>query len=95
MLRETREEIGLTLDRASLSLAATVHFRHPHQEGRLGLFFQPQRWSGEPVNAEPHKCAEIAWFPLDALPDRTYPYTRAGIDLYRQRENFAAIGWPS
>ncbi|KLL10576.1 MULTISPECIES: NUDIX domain-containing protein [Protofrankia] len=93
LLRETHEEIGLTLDRASLTLSSMVHFRNEHGEGRLGLFFRPRWWDGEPVNAEPHKCARIAWFPLDALPDNTYPYTRIGVDLYQRRRNFAAHGW--
>jgi len=91
--REAHEEIGLHLDRGSLSLASTVHFRNEHGEGRLGLFFQAQSWEGEPVNAEPHKCARLGWFPLDALPDNTYPYTRIGVELYRKRQNFAAAGW--
>lgn len=93
MLRETREEIGLTLDRAALSLASTVHFRNHHQDARLGLFFHATSWDGEPVNTEPHKCARISWFPLDSLPENTYPYTRLGIDLYRKQENFAVAGW--
>jgi 8-oxo-dGTP pyrophosphatase MutT (NUDIX family) len=91
--REAREEIGLTLDRTALTLASTVHFRNKHGEARLGLFFHPQQWDGEPVNAEPHKCAQIAWFPLDALPTNTYPYTRIGIELYLEQRNFAAYGW--
>jgi 8-oxo-dGTP pyrophosphatase MutT (NUDIX family) len=91
--RETHEEIGLRLDRRSLSLASTVHFRNEHGEGRLGLFFRARWWEGEPVNAEPHKCARIRWFPVDALPANTYPYTRVGVDLFRTRQNFAAYGW--
>ena len=93
LCRESREEIGLHLDPASLTLASTVHFRNERGEARLGLFFQPECWHGEPVNAEPQKCARIAWFPLDEIPDSTYPYTRVGIDLRRRRENFAISGW--
>lgn len=91
--REAREEVGLDIDPSSLILASTVHFRNAFGEGRLGLFFRPEHWQGEPVNAEPHKCAEIRWFPLDSLPGNTYPYTRVGVDLYRSRGNFAAAGW--
>src|SRR5690606_25225113 len=58
VIREAREEIGLTLDRDSLALASTVHYRNEREIGRLGLFFQARRWGGEPVNAEPHKCAQ-------------------------------------
>ncbi len=91
--READEEIGLHLDRGSLELASTVHFRNEHGEGRLGLFFRPARWDGEPVNAEPHKCARISWFPLNNLPGNTYPYTRIGIELYEAGRNFAVHGW--
>lgn len=95
LCREAREEIGLHLDRQTLSLASTVHFRNEYGEGRLGLFFRAQSWESEPVNAEPHKCARLGWFPLDALPDNTYPYTRIGVELYRKRQNFAVSGWTS
>nr|WP_241842394.1 NUDIX domain-containing protein [Pseudofrankia sp. BMG5.36] len=93
LCREAREEVGLRLDPASLTLVSTVHFRNEHGEGRLGLFFLPQRWDGEPVNAEPHKCSRIAWFPMGALPDNTYPYTRLGVELYATSRNFAVHGW--
>ncbi|ABW12038.1 conserved hypothetical protein [Parafrankia sp. EAN1pec] len=70
-----------------------MHFRNEFGEDRLGLFFRAQSWDGEPINAEPLKCARIGWFPLDALPDNTYRYTRLGIELYRKRQNFAVSGW--
>ncbi|MCM3883113.1 hypothetical protein ND747_05530 [Frankia sp. R82] len=85
--------MGLDLTPASLTLASTVHYRNEHGDARLGLFFRPDHWQGEPVNAEPHKCAHIAWYPLGALPDNTYPYTRIGVELHRKRQNFAATGW--
>ncbi|ETA01238.1 ADP-ribose pyrophosphatase [Frankia sp. CcI6] len=91
--RESREEVGILLTRDDLSLASTVHFRNEHGEARLGLFFHARSWSGEPVNSEPHKCARIAWFPLDSLPENTYPYTRVGIELCKQKKNFTVSGW--
>ncbi|WP_232291815.1 NUDIX domain-containing protein [Frankia sp. QA3] len=93
LVREAREETGLVLDRARLTLTATVHSRNHRGIARLGLFFRPASWPGEPVNAEPHKCAGIAWFPLGALPARTYASSRTGIELFRRGENFAAVGW--
>jgi 8-oxo-dGTP pyrophosphatase MutT (NUDIX family) len=93
LCREAREEVGLHLDRGSLLLDSTVHFRNEYGEGRLGLFFRPTRWEGEPVNAEPDKCADIRWFPFEKLPENTYPYTRVGINLYLRQEGFAISGW--
>lgn len=96
VVREAREEIGITLDPDELRHTGVVHCRNPEGQGRLGLFFatpsDPAR-QGEPYNAEPHKCAKLDWHPLDLLPPNTVPYTTAGIDLYRTRQPFTTLGW--
>lgn len=96
MLRETREEIGLALPREDLRLATVAHLRYPYDPARLGLFFHvrhdPER-HGEPVNAEPHKCKEIRWFPVDGLPINTVPYTAAGVAAYRNGTPLMLDGW--
>jgi hypothetical protein len=53
--------------------AVTVQHRNQEGQARIGLFFVGST-EAEPVNAEPHKCARLEWFPLDALPANTYPY---------------------
>jgi 8-oxo-dGTP diphosphatase len=89
--REAFEEVGLEL--RELHLAAVVHHRNPGEEARLGFFFEaPPGWRGEPRNAEPHKCGGLAWYPLDALPANTVPYTTAGVDLYRRSEPYGRHG---
>ena len=96
LIREAHEEIGVTLTPDELRHTGVVHCRNPEGEGRLGLFFtgssQPDHQGG-PFNAEPHKCAKVAWYPLDLLPDNTVPYTLAGLDLYRTGEIFTTLGW--
>lgn len=96
VIRETAEEIGLQLDRHEPRLAATVHHRNTAGQARVGLGFtvvyDPAR-HGQPVNAEPHKCATIAWFPVDQLPTNTYPYTAACVNAYRQGQPLALSGW--
>lgn len=96
LIREAHEEVGLTLTLAELRHTGIVHCRNPEGEGRIGLFFtarsHPDR-QGEPYNAEPHKCAKVAWYPLDVLPANTVPYTAAGLDLYRTGQTFATLGW--
>lgn len=94
--REALEEIGLRLAPGEPRLAATVHYRNQDGQARIGFFFHvaydPSR-HGEPVNAEPHKCAKLAWYPLDSLPESTYPYTTAGVDAYRLGEPLRLYGW--
>ncbi len=70
MIREAKEEIGLDLDPASLR-ACHVMYRASHDETgeRADYFFNCLTWQGEPQNVEPEKCAELAWFSVDALPE--------------------------
>jgi 8-oxo-dGTP pyrophosphatase MutT (NUDIX family) len=96
LIRETREEIGINLRPDELRHTGVVHCRNPEQDARLGLFFaapsHPES-QGEPFNAEPHKCAQLAWFPLELLPADTVPYTAVGLDLYRTGQPFTTLGW--
>jgi hypothetical protein len=48
---------------------------------------------GTPINAEPHKCAGIAWHPADHLPGNTEPYNALGIAHYLKGEPFSVHGW--
>ncbi len=63
LMREAREEMGINLIASDLQPVGTAHYRNPEGRSRLGLFFATQSRrsrQGEPVNAEPHKCAGIA-----------------------------------
>jgi 8-oxo-dGTP diphosphatase len=96
LVREAAEEVGLTIHPDDARLVATVHYRNPECHARLGCFFHlasNPTSQGEPVNAEPHKCAKIEWYPLDMLPENTVPYTAAGIELYRAGKTLGVVGW--
>jgi len=41
---------------------------------RIDFFFTARSWSGTPRIVEPAKCADLAWFPLSALPDPVVPH---------------------
>jgi 8-oxo-dGTP diphosphatase len=47
---------------------------------RVDYFFTATSWSGEPRIVEPHKCADIGWFPLDRLPEPVVPHERAVLE---------------
>jgi 8-oxo-dGTP diphosphatase len=96
LIREAREEVGVEIRPTEPRMVAAVHHRNPTGLARVGFFFEVESQpveQGEPVNAEPGKCAGIAWTPLDCLPSNTYPYTAAGIDLYRRGIPFGLDGW--
>ncbi|MEU8349568.1 NUDIX domain-containing protein, partial [Streptomyces sp. NPDC048845] len=89
MIREAREETGLDLAPGDLRVALVMQHQGPRGTPRIGWFFEARYGAGgEPVNAEPAKCSEIGWFPLDALPDDMVAYCRAGLDAYRAGDRF-------
>jgi 8-oxo-dGTP diphosphatase len=96
VVRESREEAGITLCPDDVRLVTTVHHRNAEGGGRVGLFFAAEHAAdrhGEPFNAEPDKCADLCWFPLESLPERTYRYTRAGISAYLHGQPLCLDGW--
>jgi 8-oxo-dGTP diphosphatase len=94
-IREAREEAGIALDSADLTIVGVMHRRADDGE-RIDFFLTATRWSGAITNAEPHKCDELAWFPLDALPANVIPYVRHALDNYRHSPTgrwFESYGW--
>ncbi|GIM96281.1 NUDIX hydrolase [Paractinoplanes toevensis] len=98
MIREAREEIGLRLTPDELRLATTIHQQNPDGSTRIGLVFlathDPAR-HGTPINAEPHKCGGIAWFPATDLPADAVPYTAACVQAFLDAVPFALTGFRS
>lgn len=94
VIREGAEEVGVLVQPTDLRCVHTLHVHHPHEEPRIGWFFEATRWTGEPTNQEPDKCAAIGWFTLDGgLPNTMIPYPEAGILAYRTGIPFSILGW--
>ncbi|GAA2136766.1 NUDIX hydrolase [Kitasatospora kazusensis] len=93
VIREAFEEIGIKVDADDLRTVHVVHFRNPEGQPRVGWFFATRRWEGEPVNAEPAKCAGLTWVTPEQLPSHTVPYNAAGIAAYLRGTPHATEGW--
>jgi 8-oxo-dGTP diphosphatase len=91
--REAYEELGISIRLADLAFAHISHHFDPDSEARIGAFFVATRWIGEPVNAEPEKCAAIAWFGFADLPENTVDYVRTALEHYRDHTAFGLHGW--
>jgi len=92
--READEEVGVTIAPANLQVAGVMH--RLEGDERIDFFLTADRWQGEPRNDEPHKCAEIAWFPLGELPDNVVLYVRRALERYRAEPDriwYDAFGW--
>ncbi len=79
VVREAREEIGITIAAADIEPLCAVH-RHQQTDRpvdqRVDFFFTCRSWSGEPALQET-KASELEWFDLRALPDPVVPHELA------------------
>ncbi|MEV0131415.1 NUDIX domain-containing protein [Dactylosporangium sp. NPDC050688] len=97
MAREALEETELRLPPQQLQLVAMTHWHPPDGVPRIGVFFHLEAHPavhGVPRIAEPAKCAELRWAPMDALPTPLLRYTAIGVELYRSERRYAAMDWP-
>lgn len=92
IIREAREEAGITLSSSDIGLAYLMHLRDGTD--RLSLFFTAECWSGEIENREPEKCAGWEWLPIAGLPDNTVPYARQAIADIVAGRRLGLFGWP-
>ncbi|MFN2145219.1 MAG: NUDIX hydrolase [Anaerolineales bacterium] len=84
-VREAAEEAGVLILPHDTEVVGVMHRRDG--EERIDFFARVHRWVGEPYNAEPEKCSDLSWFPLDALPEDIVPY------VYKALENYSANQW--
>ena len=93
MIREAKEEIGITLNSKDLELIHVMNRKIPDNE-RMDFFFTAKKWQGEPTIIEPEKCDDLRWFNVNNLPENIIPYTKQAIDsflnniIYSEREGY-------
>ncbi|MBP6945252.1 NUDIX domain-containing protein [Patescibacteria group bacterium] len=92
MVREAKEEIGLDVRREDLQYAYCVS-RLAADGHRIDHIFTLDTWEGEPINQEPEKCDDLAWFAIDSLPDTIIPYVRRIIESIAKGERYGEEGW--
>jgi 8-oxo-dGTP pyrophosphatase MutT (NUDIX family) len=99
VIRETMEEVGISLDRTRVRLSHVMHRRVPDEDGtsqeRMDFFLTSDRWDGVPRILEPHKADDLRWFDLEALPANTIPYIREAIARSIASVPYSEFGWQS
>ena len=78
VIREAKEEAGITVLAKNLKLVHTAHRLGRNQAGqeRIDLFFEATKWEGEIINNEPEKCDDLSWFDVSNLPHQMLPFIR-------------------
>jgi ADP-ribose pyrophosphatase YjhB (NUDIX family) len=93
-IRETLEETGVTIHEDDLTCVHVSH-RKDHEDGKIyvDFFFVTTTWNGEPINSEPEKCSEVAWFDLDNVPDNTVEMLKNALANYKAGKFYSELGW--
>jgi 8-oxo-dGTP diphosphatase len=95
LVRELREELGVTIDRNSCRLAVLLH-RPPETAGDheyLDLVFTVDGWAGTPSINEPDKCSELVWADRNHLPADLVDYVNAALQALTHDDPLLLYGW--
>lgn len=91
LIREAKEEIGITLKPTDLNLCYVLHKNI--DEERIDLFFSAKKWMGTPKICEPEKCGDLQFFQLNALPKNTIEYIAKAIHDAQKNILYGEYGW--
>ena len=95
-IREAGEEVGVALDPQDLQVVHVMNRKSEpgrSESDRIDFFMVVRRWPGEITNTEPHKCDQLAWFPLGSLPQNMVPYVKYAIERYQEGSYYSEFGW--
>ena len=68
MIREAKEELGITLKRENLKL---IHIMHHYNGKRINFIYEANGENLEPMIGEPEKCSKLLWVPITSIPEET------------------------
>ncbi|MET1033467.1 MAG: NUDIX domain-containing protein [Candidatus Saccharimonadales bacterium] len=92
-IRETFEEIGVTVRPEDLKQVFTTH-RNCGDHVRVDVYFEAIAWKGEPINMEPERHAKLEWFPKDNLPyDDIMNFQAFALRAIDRGEQYGEFGW--
>lgn len=97
LIREIKEEINIDLTLEDVSVCHVVHRFHRMPQDlsfeQIDVYFKIHRYSGEIRNNEPDRCDELAFFPLDDLPEEIVPCIRSALQCMQRGEFFSEFGF--
>lgn len=68
VVRECREELGIQVATEDLDFAHLSH-RFTSDRCYYDIYFAVEKYAGTPAIMEPEKCAALAWFDVEQLPE--------------------------
>jgi mutator protein MutT len=93
MMRELREETGLSVPAAHLKLAHAM-YRRCDDRTYADYYYVCDAWNGEPQITEPDKCDAAMWVDENALPPEAIPEVRHALACILKGEPFSDVHVP-
>lgn len=92
MIRETKEEIGITINKDDLKYSSTIHAKFDDSEYLL-ISFSSNKFIGNPKIMEIDKCDDLKWFYINDLPENIADTRKLMIDNYKNNNNYSEYGF--
>jgi 8-oxo-dGTP diphosphatase len=94
--REAKEEVGVEIAEQDLKMVHVMHrLAEEGDHERVDFFFVATKWQGEPYNAEPDKCDDAQWFPLNELPETLIPIVKHMLQKIESGEPYSDLNFVS
>ncbi|MBA3953932.1 NUDIX domain-containing protein [Candidatus Dependentiae bacterium] len=94
MIREAYEEAGIILKPEWLTMSCVIQAPQGERDSEcIDFFFVAHQWENTPINNEPHKCDDLAFFSLKALPENLIPMVRKALSNRIQGTYFDQTNW--
>lgn len=88
LIRESKEETGISLLEKDLHLVHTLH-KKKGAISRIVLYFEAEAWKGKPTAQETWKFKKVEWFELDSLPVEISPTVKHVFSKYKKGINYS------
>lgn len=97
-VREAKEEAGVDIKESDLQF---VHMMHRHGVAEIeqkfmdwvDVYFEANKWEGEPYNAEIHKSERLEWIEIENMPDNVIPEVRDALNHIAKGIYYSEFGW--
>ncbi len=93
IIREAKEEIGITLLPEDLKVIHISHRFNMIDRTYFSSYVLAGKWSGEIANMEPNKCDDLKWFKLNELPENISPHIKFALENINKNIFFSEYGF--
>ena len=85
MLRELKEETGVTCDIESIVGVHAMHRMSGSDRTYVDYYFEIVKYEGEPENKEPEKCDLVDWYDEKNLPENTLLHIKTVLGFIKNK----------